>query len=693
MTSEPVRYERHGAVACITIDNPPVNAASAAVRAGLVDAMARFAADADARAAVLTGAGRGFVAGADITEFGKPPQPPTLPEVVAAIDGQTKPVVCVLHGATLGGGLEIALGAHRRIALAGATLGLPEVSLGILPGAGGTQRLPRLAGLEAAIEIITSARPIDAARARALGIVDAVVAGDDPRTEGLAAAQALMTEGPPPPRVRDLPAPAVDEAALAPLRARIAAAHPGQIAQVTAFDAVVEGAALPFADALAHERALFVKLMDSPQRAALVHAFLAERRAARLPELDGVAPRAMDRLGVVGGGTMGAGIAAACLLAGLDVTLIERDTDAARAAADRVDTIVQGSVARGKLRAGRHAEIMATAFRTATDYAALRDADLVIEAVFEDLDAKRAVFSELDRACRPGAVLATNTSYLDIDAIADATARPADVLGLHFFSPAHVMRLLEVVIPARTAPDVAATGLALARRLRKVAVRAGAAEGFIGNRILQATRASADRLVLAGATPAQVDAALQGFGFAMGPYAVLDLAGIEIGQAARRRLGVTAVGDWADALVDRGALGRKAGRGYYLHDGTRPPPPNPEAEALIAEARARAGVTARPIPDDEIVARVMAAMVNEAARVVGAGVARRPLDVDVVLVHGYGFPRWRGGPMHWADAQGLDRIAAQITGWAAEDPAFWRPAPLLADLAARGARFADLDDG
>jgi len=693
--TDPVSYARDGAVAMICIDNPPVNAASVAVRAGLVTAFERFAQDEGARIAVLYGAGRGFVAGADITEFGKPPRPPLLPDVVSAIEAQHKPVLCVLHGATLGGGLELALGAHYRLALTGARMGLPEVTLGIMPGAGGTQRLPRLIGAEAALEIITSARPVDAPRALDLGLVDALVEGDDPHTAGLAHAQRLLAEGAPVHRTRDRPAPPVDAEAVATLRARCENRHRGEIAHGVAIDAVVQGAALPFDDALALERRYFLKLMDSPQRAALVHAFLAERAAPRLPELRDQTPRAHDRIGIVGGGTMGSGIAGAALRAGLDVTLVERDTEAATRARDTVSGLLAGAVKRGKLGAEARDRRLAHAFRTATDYTALAEADLVIEAVFESMEAKRAVFTGLDRHCRPGAVLATNTSYLDIDAIAAATTRPADVLGLHFFAPAHVMRLLEVVVPAQTAPEVVATGFALARRLDKVAVRAGVCDGFIGNRILLACRTAADHMVLDGASPWEVDAALENFGLAMGPFAVQDLAGLDIGAATRARLAPTRdkrerVPRWGDAMVDRGWLGRKRGRGYYLHDGDSPAP-NPDVPPLIDAERAERGITPRAFEAEEIVARYMAAMVNEGARIVGEGIARRPLDVDVTLLLGYGFPRWRGGPMHWADAQGLDALLTRIEGFAAEDPFFWTPAPLLTDLVRRGTLFASLN--
>ncbi|RJL02893.1 FAD-dependent oxidoreductase [Paracoccus aestuarii] len=688
----PVTYRRDGAIGVITIDNPPVNATGQAVRAGLMLAARDFAADDAAEAAVMICAGRTWVAGADITEFGKPPREPFLPDVITAIESLDKPVVAAIHGTALGGGLELAMGCHARIGAPGARMGLPEVTLGLLPGAGGTQRLPRLIGLMPALEAITSARQIPAAEALDLGLIDALATGDL-TADAMALARSLAGQAPR--RTRDLPAPGDQPDAVAALRAAVARRLPGRIGEGTAIDVVTDSLAVPFDQGMAMERAAFLALMDSPQRAALIHAFFAERAVGNLPAIKGVAPRDLERIGVIGGGTMGAGIATACLLAGQQVTLIERDDAAAARARDTIAGMLEGAVKRGKLKPEARDSALSDRLTTGTDYAGLAQADLIIEAVFESMEVKEQVFAQLDRVAKPGAVLATNTSYLDVNRIADATGRPGDVIGLHFFSPAHVMRLLEVVVADRTDPQVVATGFALAKRLKKIAVRAGVCDGFIGNRILSHYRAAVDAMVLDGAAPQQIDRALADFGFAMGPYAVSDLAGLDIGAMTRQRKAADRhprdrVPVFADRLYEQGDLGRKTGRGFYVY-GEGKPQPNPDLPALLDRVRADLGLTPRAFDDEEIVARTMAAMVNEAARVVEDGTAARPLDVDVVMLNGYGFPRWRGGPMHWADAHGLDRILSDIRRFAETDDHYWQPAPLLERLVAEGRRFADLN--
>lgn len=692
-----VHYELEDGVAVVTVDHPPVNALSRDVRAGIETALARFGDDADARIAVIVGTGRLFIGGADITEFGKPPEPPSLPDVVTGIERRAKPVVAAIHGTALGGGLEVALGAHYRLALADAIVGLPEVKLGLMPGAGGTQRLPRLTGVEAALEMITGGRPIAAARALEIGLLDRVVEGDDVRAAGLAYARELLAGGATVRATGEREVASVEAGLFDAWRARLQTASRGEIAQLAAVDAVEAATRLKIDAGIAEERRLFLQLMASPQRAGLIHAFFAERRVSKLTEIAGVAARDIERAGVIGGGTMGAGIATSMLLAGLDVTLVERDA----AAGDKARTTIEGNltaaVKRGKLDdAGRRAALN-TRFATVVGYDTLADVDLVVEAVFENLDVKREVFATLDGVVRAGAILATNTSYLDVNAIAQATSRPGDVVGLHFFSPAHVMRLLEVVVADATAPDVLASSLALAKRLGKVAVRAGVCDGFIGNRILARYRAAADHMVLDGASPYQIDAAIKAFGFAMGPYEVSDLAGLDIGHATRQRKALERhprerVPTFADALFEAGRLGQKSGCGYYVYeDGSRKGVPDPAVESIVADAREAVGITPRSFDDEEIVRRYIAAMVDEGARVVDEGIAQRPLDVDVVFVHGYGFPRWRGGPMQHADSAGLATILDDIREFARTDDHFWTPAPLLERLVAEGRTFEALN--
>ena len=692
---QPVSYEREGEIALIRIDHPPVNALSAAVRGGLAEAVARLSGDAGVRAAVIYAAGRTFVAGADIAEFGKPPVAPILPDLLARIEAAGCPVVVALHGTVLGGGLELALAAHYRVALPGTRLGLPEVTLGLLPGAGGTQRLPRAIGVVRAIALVTSGKPVDAAEALEIGLIDAIATEDDPRAAGVAMAHRVLAEGRGVRRLSEIAAPPLPEAEIAAARSGLARTARGQVAPLRALDTIVEGLALPFAEGMALERRAFTELMQTPQRAALIHAFFAERRAA---QRDPAAPPAREiaRVGIVGGGTMGQGIAAAALTAGLDVTLVERDAAAGERATAGVARMLAGAVKRGKLSTEASDRMLGQNFRAAAGLEALARVDLVIEAVFENLGVKQEVFGQLDAICRPGTVLATNTSYLDVNLIAAATARPQDVIGLHFFSPANVMRLLEIVVADHTAPDVVATAFALARRMNKIGVRSGVCDGFIGNRMLSVYRAAADHMVLDGASPYEIDLAIVEMGFPMGPYQVGDLAGLDIGHATRQRKAATRdprerVPVFADRLVEAGRLGRKTGRGYYIYDADNPQGrPDPAMEGLLDEVRASLGIVPRRFDAAEIRARYTAAMVNEGARILDEGIAASAGDIDVVMLHGYGFPRWLGGPMHWADAVGLDRIAADIARLSAEDPYFWQVSPLLARLAAEGGRLGDV---
>ena len=667
-----VQTAREGRVLVVSIANPPVNALSAAVRQGLLAAVEAAEADDAVAAVLLVGTGRGFIAGADIREFGKPPVSPSLPEVCNRIEACTKPVVAALHGPALGGGLEIALAAHYRVALADARLGLPEVQLGLMPGSGGTLRAPRLMGVVPAVALMLSGRHIGAKEALATGLVDRLADGaaDGPgaRAAGLAYAGELLAQGAGVRRTRDAQAALADTgaslAALEQLKAETAKKSRGLFSPLKIIEAVRAGIERPFDEALKFERELFLQCIASPQRAGLIHAFFAEREVAKVPEAQAAQPRPLASVGVVGGGTMGAGIAVAVLDAGLPVVMIERDEAAIARGRANVEKVYDGLVKKGRLTPEAKAAVLAR-FNGSTAYGALAGVDLVIEAVFEDIEVKKAVFAELDRVCKPGAVLATNTSYLDIDAIAASIARPQDVIGLHFFSPANIMKLLEIVVPAKVSADVVATAFELAKKLKKVPVRAGVCDGFIGNRILAVYRAAADHLMEDGASPYEIDAAVREFGYPMGPFQVSDLAGGDIGWATRKRKAATRdtkarYVQIADRLCERGWFGQKTGRGWYLYpEGARTGTPDPEVLAIAAAERQRVGITPRAFTHEEILRRYLAAMVNEGARVVQEGIALRPLDVDVVFLSGYGFPRHRGGPMKWADTVEIGRASCR----------------------------------
>ncbi|CAG2151278.1 Fatty acid oxidation complex subunit alpha [Cupriavidus yeoncheonensis] len=700
MTNEAsvVRAVRHGDVQVISISNPPVNALGVAVRQGLKQAIEQAQADAGVRAVLVVGEGKAFIAGADIREFGKPPMPPSLPEVCNQIEASAKLVVAAIHGPALGGGLEVAMSAHYRLALPAAKLGLPEVNLGLLPGAGGTQRAPRLMGAKAAAELMLSGKHLSARAAQAAGLVDRLAEGEDPVAAGLAYVNELLEQGAPLRRTRNL-AIADKAAALAELdalQADTAKKSRGLFSPLKIVECVRAAVELPFDEGLARERALFVECLNSPQRAGLVHAFFAERETAKVPEARGAAPRALNRVAVIGGGTMGAGITVAALDAGLPVVMIERDAESIARGQANVEKVYNGLIAKGRMTEEGKAAILAR-YTPSTSYEAIADVDLVIEAVFEDIEVKKAVFQQLDRVCKPGAVLATNTSYLDIDAIAGSISRPQDVIGLHFFSPANIMKLLEIVVPARVSPDVVVTAFELARRMKKIPVRAGVCDGFIGNRILAVYKQAADYIMEDGASPYEIDEAVRGFGYPMGPFQVTDLAGGDIGWATRKRRAATRdpkarYVEVADRICERGWFGQKTGRGFYLYpQGARVGQADPEVLAIVDAERQKKGIAPRKFTAEEIMRRYMAAMVNEGAKVVEEGIALRPLDVDVTFLSGYGFPRFRGGPMKYADMVGLPAILEDIRTFAKEDPLFWKPAPLLEKLVAEGKDFASLN--
>ncbi|MEL5878445.1 3-hydroxyacyl-CoA dehydrogenase NAD-binding domain-containing protein [Cereibacter sphaeroides] len=644
MTNDLIRRSDSDGIALLTLANPPVNALGLAVRQRLAALTAQLEADESVRAVVLTAEGRVFVGGADIAEFDRPPEAPHLPDVIAAIEASRKPWIAALNGAALGGGAELALGCHYRIFADTARLGLPETSLGLIPGAGGTQRLPRRIGLAPAIEVITAGRTLSAAEAREAGLADRIAAGEL-IPEALAFARTLKGALPQPSPAAPLadPGPAFwDEA-----RARIARAARGNPAPAAALEAIRVGVAEGFAAGLRAERETFLRLRASDEAAALRHLFFAERAALRPAALRGIEPVPLTRAGVIGGGTMGSGIAAALAAAGLEVRLTETGPEPLAAGLERVEAIFEAQVQRGLTDRAGAAERMARVAGT-VGLGALADCDLVIEAVFEDLAVKRRVFEELVRLCGPEAILATNTSYLDPERIVEGLPHPHRFIALHFFSPAQVMKLLEIVPLTATAPRTLATGVALAGRLGKIPVQAGNGEGFIGNRILKRYRAEAEALLLAGATPTEIDQAMRAFGLGMGPFEMQDMAGLDIAFRAReaaRALGQDLPEGPGDRLVRAGRLGRKSGGGWYDYaPGSRLPQPSPEAAALIAPL-----VTPGPRPSGtEIADRLIAAMAEEGQRICDEGLAQSPSDIDLVEVHGYGFPRHKGGPMFHA---------------------------------------------
>ena len=657
----PVRVDRDGSVAVIVIDNPPVNAGSFDVRLGLLEAIRTVAADNAIDAAVIIGAGSTFVAGSDIREFGKPLEEPQLPTVIAAIEACPKPVVAAIHGASLGGGFELALGCDARVCAPGAVVGLPEVTLGMIPGAGGTQRLPRLVGIAAAIEIVCSGRRVSAEEAVRLGMIDKLIEGD---LRSGAVLYARAREGRKR-RLSEASVPAdthdpVEKAATAALKAGRGRPH---IAE--AIEAVKSATRLPFVDALAREREVFQRLRSGNEAAALRHLFFAEREASKVPDLADVAPRSIKSIAVIGAGTMGVGIATCFVDAGYVVTLLEQDEAGAQRGLERMREIQHRAVAAGRITADEAQHRLARVTPTANAQQ-LADADLVIEAVFEDMQVKIDLFRRLEPILRSDAILASNTSYLDLDQIAAATKRPGDVVGLHFFSPAHIMRLLEIVRGAQTSPDTLATALAVAKKLRKLAVVARVGEGFIGNRIYAAYRRQCEFMLEEGAYPEDIDGALTQFGFAMGPFAVSDMSGLDIAWKMRQRLAATRdprsrYVEIADQLCEQGRFGQKTGAGWYRYSpGNRKGEPDPEVRKLIDAASSAKGIARRPFTAEGICRRALVMMVNEAALLLEEGIAARPSDVDLVMVNGYGFPNFEGGPLFWASREDRRGLLADL---------------------------------
>lgn len=636
----------------IVLDNPPVNALGASIRQALAQAVADAQTNPAVKAIVIRGGGKLFSGGADITEFGKPFVAPGLPALIDSIEASAKPVIAAIHGMALGGGLEVALGCHYRIATPKAKLALPEVSLGILPGAGGTQRLPRLIGAGAALEMIVAGTPIAAARAVQIGLIDKLVEEADLAAEALDFARKIDA----PRRTGDLRVSAQPE-----LFERFAADNARKIGALEAPKACIEAVRaateLPFDEGQRKEQALFAKLVEGDQSRALRHVFFAERMASRIEGLPkDIEPRPIARVGVIGAGTMGGGISMNFLSAGIPVTIVEMTQEALDRGTALIRKNYEATAAKGRLTVEQVEKAMGLLSPT-LDFGALKDCDLVIEAVYEDMAVKKDIFARLDAIAKPGAILASNTSYLSIDEIAAATKRPQDVFGLHFFSPANIMKLVEVVRGAKTASDVLATGMDLARRIGKVAVVSGVCYGFIGNRMLTPRLDGAIEMLVEGATPEQVDRVSVAFGMPMGPLQMIDLAGVDIGW----HRDPTRIESVRDALNAAGRWGQKTKAGFYDYDEKRRPAPSPAAQAIIEGFRAETGVTPKDISEEEIVTRTLYSMINEGAKILEEGIAQRASDIDIVWIHGYGWPRHTGGPMFWADQIGLANVVDALT--------------------------------
>ena len=690
--TQSVSYETRGDTALIIVDNPPVNSLSFHVRQGLKDGVEKAMADDAIKSVVIACEGRTFIAGADIREFGKPPMAPGLVETLDAMEQSSKPVVAAIQGTALGGGFEVALGCHARVLDPKAVVGVPEVKLGLIPGAGGTQRLPRIVGVMTALDMCTTGRQVKAQEALKLGVADKIAEGNL-RDEAVAYAKSLV--GKPLRRACDMPVPAFDSQEFDKAVAAVAKKARGQRSPVAAAEAVALSAKVKtFAEGMKGERAIFMELLPSDQSKAMRYVFFAEREVTKVPHLEGVAPRKIESAGVLGAGTMGAGITISLINGGLPVTLVETKQEALDAGKKRILGTWDRDVQLGRITQAVRDQ-RASRLTTTLDFDALGSCDIVIEAVFEEMAIKKDVFGRLGKIAKPNAVLASNTSYLDIDQIAEASGRPADVIGMHFFSPANIMRLVEVIEGKKSAKEVVQTGVVIGKLMGKLPVVCGNCDGFVGNRILAAWRPVADFAVEDGATPQDIDAAMEKFGMAMGPYAVSDLAGLDIGMRRRKEMAhlrdpmkrySSAV---ADELCARGRYGQKTGAGYYKYvDGKRQV--DPEVTAIIEEVSMKNQRTRTPISGEKVVEQISAVMANEAAKILAEGISPRPLDVDMVLLNGYGYPVWRGGPLHEADRVGLPKILATMRELHQAYGKGFEPAPLLVKLAESGKKFADL---
>ncbi len=690
-----VDFSKRGAVGVISVNNPPVNALSVGVPKGICEGVAAAEADAEVKAIVLVGGGRSFIAGADISEFFNPPANPThsIFDVLDALEGSNKLTIAGIHGNALGGGLEVALSCHYRCGHAKALYGLPEVKLGLLPGAGGTQRLPRLIGPERALPMIASGSFAGGDKAKALGIIDAVVEGDI-TAAAVAYAESLLAEGKAPRKIRDLKAAAPADAGFFDDFAKsIARRERGNLAPFNIIECVKAAVELPFDEGMKRERALFDQCHKSEQARGMIHMFFAERAANKIPDVPRDTPTVdVMTAAILGAGTMGGGIAMNFLNAGIPVTIVEASQEALDKGLGIIRKNYENTAAKGRITA-EDVETRMGLLTPSLDYGDIAEADMIIEAVFEEMGLKKEIFAKIDAVARPGAVLATNTSTLDVDEIAASTSRPESVIGTHFFSPANVMRLLENVRGEKSSAQAIATVMQVGKRIGKVPVLVGVCDGFVGNRMLHHYARQAYRMLIEGALPQDVDGALYDFGLAMGPFAMGDLAGLDVGWRIRKgkmaELGLNrSDSPVADALCERGRYGQKTSAGWYRYEaGSRTPIPDPEVEKLIAAQSEEEGITRRQIGAEEILERTMYQLVNEGAKILEEGIAMRASDIDVIYCNGYGFPRYRGGPMFHADRVGLDKVYDAVSRYHDEHGEAWRPAPLLEKLAKAGKTF------
>ncbi len=681
------KLSRQGEIAVLALDSPPVNALSARLRDGIKGGIDQAVADPEVRAVVLICRGKTFVAGDDITEFGKPRTGTPLPDLIELIENSPKPVVAAIHGTALGGGLELALGCQYRVAVPSAKVGLPEVKLGLIPGAGGTQRLPRLVGAQKALELITAGAQVAAPAAQGLGVIDKVVAEGELEAEAIAFARGLLTSGQSHPRVRDREDKIGPDRGhpeiFADFRKANARAFRGFLAPEYCIRAIEAAVNRPFDEALTYERSLFMELVAGSQSAAQRHVFFAERQVWKIPDIGDDTPTIpVNRVGIIGAGTMGGGIAMNFANAGIPVTIVEMKQEALDRGLSIIRRNYEATAAKGRLKA-EDVERRMACLSGALDLSALADCDLVIEAVFENMDIKKEVFGKLDAIVKQGAILATNTSYLNVDEIAAATSRPESVIGLHFFSPANVMKLLEVVRGEKTAKPVVATAMQIARKIGKIAVLVGVCHGFVGNRMLAQRQREANKLILEGAMPWDVDRVLYDFGMPMGPFAMSDLAGLDIGWSKE----TTSSSTVREILCEMDRRGQKTGAGFYDYDDKRRASPSPVTEKIILDLAAKKGITRRPISDEEILERCLYPMINEGAKILEEGKAIRASDIDIAWINGYGWPVYRGGPMFYGETIGLDKVLAKMKEFEAKHGPDFKPAALLDTLVAEGRGF------